>query len=882
MWHTQDGATSMASIYRIRPEDRVFGEEFRQTPVGHHSLGLQRILTVFRGEALAGKPFLLCVEPFRRWILALHPGERGKPFKILRNKVYRDRNEAEWDVFKARWKRHVGETLANDSLAAPTEHLKAADMPEVKLTAYADRFHVRPGETIRFMVNCDGPKSFQADIVRLRCGDANPAGPDFKEALVKTSANGRYRGRRQTIHAGSCVCIDNVSAIDGHESFTLQAVVWPTTPEKGEQGLIGRWSVRKQSGFALIIDGNGRPALRLGDGGKAPVSIATETPLRERQWCLLAASYDAGSGMVCILQKPLKPAPDQKTVTRRQKISPRRLIHAEGPLLMAALAGPGKRTSAHFNGKLDSPRLYRRALEPVAMAALAAGPNGLRDPDLVAAWDFSREMHTTKVIDRSPNCLHGKTVNLPTRAVTGWNWRGEAMDWKADPGQWGAIHFHDDDLYDAGWQPDFEFTVPKGLKSGVYAARLRAGRHEDYVPFAVGPRPGKRNRIALLLPTATYLAYANEHVGLDYDDTELGCGKLTMLYPQDVFLQQHREYGNSLYDTHSDGSGVCYSSRLRPILNMRPKYEAVYGAYGGSQLWGFNADTHLTDWLEAKGHAYDVIADEELHEKGLALLAPYQVVMTPSHPEYYSPAMRNALAAWLESGGRLMYLGGNGFYCRVAFSEDYPGAMEVRRTENGVRAWASAPGESYHSFDGGYGGLWRVQGAAPNALVGVGFSTQGGDISTYFRRRPDSRRPEVAFIFQGVDPDRRIGDFGLVGGGAAGLELDRVDVALGTPANTYVLASSENHTDNYFVALEETLQPGPGRGGQEHPLVRGDMVFITTGRGGAVFSASSMTWIGSLAHTNYRNNVSRITENVLKRFLDPKSFPEACHRGPHG
>jgi N,N-dimethylformamidase len=870
----------MASIYRIRPEDREHAEEFRKTPVGHHSLGLQRLLTVFRGEALAGKPFLLCVEPFRRWVLALHPGERGKPFRILRNKVYRDRDEAEWDVFKARWARHTGETLVDETPAARTENLKAGDLPGLKLTAYADRFHVRPGDTVRFMVNCDGPKTFRADIVRLRCGDANPAGPGFMETLVKTPANRRYKGRRQTIHAGSCVRVDEAASLAGLESFTLQVMVWPTTPSKGEQGLIGRWSDAGRSGFALVIDKDGCPALRLGDGRNAPTNVTTKTPLRERQWCLLAASYDAASRTIRIVQKPLAPAPDQKPVIRQRKLPSRQPVHAEGPLLMAALTGSSKQTRAHFNGKLDSPRLYRGALKLAAMAALASGPHALRDPDLVAAWDFSQEMQTTAVIDRSPNRLNGKTVNLPTRAVTGWNWQGEVMDWKTDPGQWGAIHFHDDDLYDAGWQPDVEFTVPDDLKSGIYAARLRAGRYEDYVPFAVGPKPGKEKRIALLLPTATYIAYANEHVGLDYDDTELGCGKLTMLYPQDVFLQQHREYGNSQYDSHSDGSGVCYSSRLRPILNMRPKYEAVYGAYGGSQLWGFNADTHLTDWLDATGADYDVITDEELHEKGLALLAPYEVVMTPSHPEYYSPAMRTALASWLEDGGRLMYLGGNGFYWRIAFSEDCPGAIEVRRTENGIRAWASEPGESYHSFDGGYGGMWRAQGKAPNTLVGVGFSTQGGDISTYFRRRPDSLRPEAAFIFEGIGRDERVGDFGLVGGGAAGLELDRADTALGTPPNTYVLASSENHTDNYFVSLEETLQPGPGRGGQEHPMVRGDMTFFTTGRGGAVFSASSMTWINSLAHANYRNNVSRITRNVLKRFLDPAPFPDACKRGP--
>jgi len=34
-----------------------------------------------------------------------------------------------------------------------------------------------------------------------------------------------------------------------------------------------------------------------------------------------------------------------------------------------------------------------------------------------------------------------------------------------------------------------------------------------------------------------------------------------------------------------------------------------------------------------------------------------------------------------------------------------------------------------------------------------------------------------------------------------------------------------------------------------------------------VFSAGSITWFGSLSYNGYDNNVSRISENVLKRFV---------------
>ena len=50
------------------------------------------------------------------------------------------------------------------------------------------------------------------------------------------------------------------------------------------------------------------------------------------------------------------------------------------------------------------------------------------------------------------------------------------------------------------------------------------------------------------------------------------------------------------------------------------------------------ADTHLIDWLEVKGFEVDVITDEDLHFEGAALLKPYKVVLTGTHPEYYSLA----------------------------------------------------------------------------------------------------------------------------------------------------------------------------------------------------------------------------------------------------
>ena len=749
----------------------------------------------------------------------------------------------------------------------------------MKITAYADQISVAPGETINFMVNCEAPK-FKADIVKLICGDENPDGPGFKEKLIRTAASGSYKGRKQIVHAGSFVQVDAGETPQILDSFTLQAFIWPTTPEKGQQAIIANWSERSQSGASLLIAAdNGGVGLKIGAGKCKVQLVTTGKPLLPHEWYFIAASFDAKSKTITLVQEPLHThMRTNDTAVKRHKCKFSKIPGHTDPLTFGAQFkrfDKGRTVCVdHFNGKIDSPRVASRALDRAEMQALKSTPiDAELMHDVVAAWDFSRDIMGAAVTDVSPNRFHGRIVNLPARGMTGWNWTGAEMSWRHAPDQYGAIHFHDDDIYDAGWEVDFSLTVPDSLKSGVYAARLRCGKtrdDEDYVPFAVLPPRGKAtSKICYLLPMGSYMAYANENMVNDAQIGQLLGGRLVEHNRYDEYRGVHREYGSSCYDTHSDGSGVCYSSRLRPILNLRPKYRSWIGAEGSS-LWQFNADTHITDWLESMGYDYDVITDEELHQQGVAAIEQYKVVLTGSHPEYHSKEMYDAMDAYQQRGGRLMYLGANGWYWRIAYHGELPGVMEVRRGEGGIRAWEARSGEYYHSFTGEYGGLWRRNGRAPQKIVGVGFTAQGFDISSYYVQQPDSRKRAVKWIMTGIGKDERIGDFGLIGGGAAGLELDRVDPLQGTPPGAYLLAQSVNHTDIYLVVCEELLINYPGLGGHENALVRADLVFYPTSNGGGVFSTSSIAWPGSLSHNNYKNNVSRMTKNVLDRFASGK------------
>jgi N,N-dimethylformamidase len=699
------------------------------------------------------------------------------------------------------------------------------------------------------------------------------------------------------------------------ESFTLQCYIFPTTPEKGRQGLVTKWVETTSSGYGLFIDEQGCLSAEIGDGKGLVTRLSSEKPLLRKVWYLAAVSYDARTGRVTLYQEPvvtstngglgqaiLNPAEDATALV--EAISSMRPGVNDAPLLMAASTlneRSGRSVfGAHFkeaetpvelpeqanvyNGKIDRPRLSKRALSKGEIESLARGYQtcaaDLRN-DVVAAWDFhaniTTNIATTYILDVSTSRLNGHIINMPCRGMTGFNWTGDEIVYHHKPEEYGAIHFHDDDIDDARWDVDFVYKVPDSLKSGIYAARLRIGgvdssETEDYVPFVVRPPRGKTtSKLALILPTNSYMAYSNDNLATNCVVAELLAGKVPVMTAADLYLNEHREYGLSTYSLHSDGSGVCYSSRLRPILNMRPKYRH----WLSPSLWQLNGDLHLTDWLEEKNFDFDVHTDEDLHREGVGLLNKYQTVLTGSHPEYTSEKMFSAYEQYQQDGGRWLYLGANGFYWCSEYHPDNTNIIEVRKGEAGTRAWTANPGEYNNAFDGKYGGMWRARGRIPSKLCGLTFTAYGFDVSSYYVRDKDSERPETSWIMDGVGNGERIGDFGLVGGGAAGLELDRYDLEFGTPHEAFLLAHSEAHT-NLMLQVNEEIHfsvRGYHGGGTENPMVRADMIYYKTPNNGALFAPGSLSWCGSLSHNNYNNNVSRITENTIRGFLKDEVLP---------
>jgi N,N-dimethylformamidase len=365
-----------------------------------------------------------------------------------------------------------------------------------------------------------------------------------------------------------------------------------------------------------------------------------------------------------------------------------------------------------------------------------------------------------------------------------------------------------------------------------------------------------------LASTFTYQAYAN-HARSSVDDAYFERVAAWGAYPHNPV--RHPGYGRSTYNRHHDGSGISFSSRHRPIMTMRPGFMTFNDARG-SGLRHYPADLHLLAWMESKGFDFDIVTDEDLDDEGAGLLAPYRVVLTGSHPEYHTLGTLDALAAYTHRGGRLCYLGGNGFYWRVARDKARPHMIELRRAEGGIRTWAAEPGEYFHQTDGQLGGLWRRNRRPPQMLVGVGFSCQAAFEGVPYRRLPASHDTRFAWMFEGIEGDV-VGDYGLSGGGAAGFELDRAETTLGTPDGTVILARSTELLPSFTTVPEELLSLTISINGEPvADLSRGEIVYFDTPAGGAVFSVGSITFCGSLWRNGFEGPVSRLLENVVRRF----------------
>jgi hypothetical protein len=100
-------------MFQFDPSRTDLAAEFKARPYGEHSADLQYLLNLMRLPAERPFYMLVATEPHRRWTLAVkQPGTLEPP--RLTNTVFTSLEEAEWEVFKLRWKALGGSELELD------------------------------------------------------------------------------------------------------------------------------------------------------------------------------------------------------------------------------------------------------------------------------------------------------------------------------------------------------------------------------------------------------------------------------------------------------------------------------------------------------------------------------------------------------------------------------------------------------------------------------------------------------------------------------------------------------------------------------------------------------------------------------------------------
>jgi len=338
----------------------------------------------------------------------------------------------------------------------------------MNIVGYSDRLSVERDDEIAFMVSTDSD-TYHAEVVRLFHGDDSPLSPGFKSEYIPSSLDGDHKGIEQVLLPGSYIRIPHRDEMDLSSSFTIQLWMWPTTPEKRSQTLFSQRGPDVQGVALRLEDGN----LRLTVGNN---ELTLHGRIETRMWHFVSAVYDA---QVNEMRLPL----EREKSTRPKMTETARGAASGVPTSSSDLLIGGEEmlddnepvVGNFYNGKIEAPHSYNVALSEHELVTHRDANSDILNIPVIAKWDFPQGIGTWSNTDSSGNGFHGHAVNMPMRAATGRNWDGTETSWRNAPHQYGAVHFHDDDLSDAKWEKSVKLKIPPALPSGIYALHVTAG-----------------------------------------------------------------------------------------------------------------------------------------------------------------------------------------------------------------------------------------------------------------------------------------------------------------------------------------------------------------------------------------------------------------------
>ncbi len=175
------------------------------------------------------------------------PADRREPLVFEDSPIFTNRDEAEWEIFRRRWRAATGEDI---NLPFKSPENRRGDCLMLKIVGYPDRYSVAPGEKIAFTSRSRKAKPIEARLVRVLNGDSNPNGPGLEiPASAKRRRWALYRRSVKRADAGSFMLVEGLPPLAAYAAFSFRAVLWPTLPRAGSQVIAAHWDADRGRGF---------------------------------------------------------------------------------------------------------------------------------------------------------------------------------------------------------------------------------------------------------------------------------------------------------------------------------------------------------------------------------------------------------------------------------------------------------------------------------------------------------------------------------------------------------------------------------------------------------------------------------------------------------
>jgi N,N-dimethylformamidase len=169
------------------------------------------------------------------------------------------------------------------------------------ITGYVDRWSVKPGETIRFMISSRDGVPYNARLARIFCGDPNPKGPGYREAAMPCGIDGPHAGVEQPVLPGSRALVPR---LDLGGSLSLALTLRPTLLSAPGPQTLMHWQGEAAS-LRLWIEHRRLRAELSSPSGTLRAEIGTAL---DDAWADAALVLDGAAGCLRLTARP-RPLP---------------------------------------------------------------------------------------------------------------------------------------------------------------------------------------------------------------------------------------------------------------------------------------------------------------------------------------------------------------------------------------------------------------------------------------------------------------------------------------------------------------------------------------------------------------------------------------------